>query len=288
MNPLELFEDPDVTDILIDSNRRVHLIRAGRAEFINSPYSLDSELQSYARQIIRNSGGRIDIAKPFAEVNLSSEFGDIRFHAILGGDCASGTQVSIRRHPMTQQSLESLFKLGSINSNQLDRLEEMVVERSNFVIIGPTGSGKTTLLRAILNRVAGERIVTIEDTRELRLNGAIELFTRAKNSDGFGEISLDVLIREALRMRPDRLVVGEARGVELATILQALNTGHNGVGFTFHAADAKQAVSRTLHLLSSSGLDSRLAVNLLQGSVNVFITLNGRTRAIEAIGELAI
>ncbi|MFN4848368.1 MAG: CpaF family protein [Rhodoluna sp.] len=288
MNPLELFQDPTVTDVLVDSTKSIQVVREGKLQTIGEYFSDDLELQNFAKQQIRNANGRIDLAKPFAEVNIAGEFGQLRFHAILAGQCSFGTQVSIRRHPVKQLSLEDLFTLRTIDNSQLQKLKEIITLRSNFVIIGATGSGKTTLLRAMLNSVSYQRIITIEDSQELKVINAIELYARPKNADGYGEISLDMLVREALRMRPDRLVIGEARGKELATVLQALNTGHNGVGFTLHANGSTQAITRMLGLLALSGLEPSIARATISSAIDVVIELNSENRTINSIEKLVI
>lgn len=288
MNPLELFEDPAVTDVLVDSTKRIQIVREGKLQTIGECFSDDTELQSFAKQLIRNANGRIDLAKPFAEVNLAGEFGQLRFHAILGGQCSFGTQVSIRRHPLRQLGLDDLLRHGTLDESQAQRLKNIANLRQNFVIIGATGSGKTTLLRAILNCVSDQRIITIEDSQELKVANAIELYVRAKNADGYGEISLETLVREALRMRPDRLVLGEARGRELATLLQAMNTGHNGVGFTLHANGSTQAITRMLGLLALSGLEPSIARATIASAIDVVIELDSVSRRVYSIEKLVI
>ena len=138
MNPLELFQDPTVTDVLVDSTKSIQVVREGKLQTIGEYFSDDLELQNFAKQQIRNANGRIDLAKPFAEVNIAGEFGQLRFHAILAGQCSFGTQVSIRRHPVKQLSLEDLLTLRTIGNSQLQKLKEIITLRSNFVIIGAT------------------------------------------------------------------------------------------------------------------------------------------------------
>ncbi len=288
MNPIDLFQDPTVSDVLIDSHTKIQVIREGRLETAPGIYSEDSSLEDFAKQTIRAAGGRIDLAKPFAEVNLSGEFGQLRFHVILGGQCSTGTQVSIRRHPAKHLELEDLLRLRTITSEQLSLLKEIANSRKNFLITGSTGSGKTTLLRALLTSVSDCRIITIEDCPELKVTNAIELYTRAQNSEGFGEISLEMLVREALRMRPDRLAIGEARGKELAILLQAMNTGHSGVGFTLHANGIRQAITRMQALLALSGIEANIANAAISSSIDVVIELSATDRKILSIEKLVI
>ena len=288
MNLLEMFQDPDITDLLVDSNRTIQVIKKGqlitRAEF----FADDKELQDLAKSLIRDAGGRIDLARPFADVNMKSEFGQLRVHALLGNECSNGTQLSIRRHPTEPISLQQLLEIGSITSFQLSQLQELIDNKRNFVIVGATGSGKTTLLRAMLNQAPCQRLITIEDNAELKITNAIELFTRQANTDGYGEISMQQLVREALRMRPDRLAIGEARGIELATLVQALNTGHNGVGFTLHANGIQQGITRMQAFLAVAGIESQLAALMISSSIDYAIELSATDRKVIAIEKVSI
>ena len=288
MNPLDLFQDPEVTDVLIDSHRKIQVVKAGLIQTQSTNFGGESELQSFAKTVIRDSGGRIDLAKPFADVSVVSKYGRLRFHALLGEECSSGTQISIRRHPTIQLSLEDLQNIGSVTQIQSMQLKKLVIERANFVIIGATGSGKTTLLRAMLSYADNERIITIEDNQELKIANAIELYTREPNPDGFGAITLEMLVREALRMRPDRLVIGEARGSEILTLLQAMNTGHDGVGFTLHAKTSGQAISRMLGLMNLAGASESLAKSMISSSIDYLIALNSGDRKVISIEKLSL
>lgn len=288
MNPLELFQDPEVTDVLIDSTRKIQVVRAGLIQTQNENFDSDLGLQSFAKTVIRSVGGRIDLAKPFADVSFASEYGRLRFHALLGDECSNGTQVSIRRHPAKFLTLENLLDCYSISQIQMMQLKQLVIQKSNFVIIGATGSGKTTLLRAMLSEVSTERIITIEDNQELKIPNAIELYTREPNPDGFGVVTLAMLVREALRMRPDRLVIGEARGSELLDVLQAMNTGHDGVGFTLHASTSDQAISRMLGLLRLTGASESLAKLMISSSIDYLIALGSGDRKLISIEKLSL
>lgn len=188
-------------------------------------------------------------------------------------------------------ALADLVALGAMSREVEVGLRAILANRENFLISGATGSGKTTLLRAMLTEVASERIVTIEDLPELRLGGgAVELLARHANLEGRGEVTLQRLLVEALRMRPDRLVVGELRGNELLVLLQAMNTGHTGSGATLHANSVDSVPAR----LRSIGLAGGLAVEVLDAlvaaSVQWVIHVGNSTgkRAIEAIGRFAL
>ena len=165
-------------------------------------------------------------------------------------------------------SLRDLVRNESIAEQQLNTLLEIVNSRENFVIIGGTGTGKTTLLKAMLGETSHERIITIEDAAELNLGGnSVALITRSSNHEGIGQVTLGHLVREALRMRPDRLVIGEARGEELLVLLQAINTGHNGSGFTLHANSVEDAWPRLLGILVGAGVSIEFAQLLIASSI---------------------
>jgi pilus assembly protein CpaF len=173
--------------------------------------------------------------------------------------------------------------------DQLDQLSGIIQRKENFVIIGGTGSGKTTLLKAMLNQAAQERVITIEDAPELNLSGnAVSLTTRLANQEGVGEISIAQLLREALRMRPDRLVVGEARGEELLVLLQAMNTGHSGAGFTLHANSVTDAMPRMLAILAGVGVKPELGRLLVSSAITWVIEVKrmDSNRAVTAIHRL--
>jgi pilus assembly protein CpaF len=177
----------------------------------------------------------------------------------------------------------------SIAEQQLNTLLEIVNSRENFVVIGGTGTGKTTLLKAMLEETSHERIITIEDAAELNLIGnSVGLTTRSSNHEGIGQVTLGHLVREALRMRPDRLVIGEARGEELLVLLQAINTGHNGSGFTLHANSVEDAWPRLLGILVGAGVSIEFAQLLIASSITWVIEVKrvSGKRVVSAIQRL--
>ena len=288
MNLLEIFQDDAITDVMVSSTNPVQIVRSGKLQNLDVAFDSDEALDAFAKKLIRENAGRLDIAKPFSEVNVGSAYGNLRIHCILGGQCSTGTHISIRRHPREFLTLSQLLELGSISDQQLAALRQIVRDKQNFVIVGSTGAGKTTLLRAMLSEVISERLITIEDSPELNVPGAVQLFVREANTDGFGSIELKILVREALRMRPDRLVVGEARGVELFVLLQALNTGHTGAGFTLHANGLAQASSRMMTLLCMAGLSELTARQLLVSAVDWVIELDSLSRSVKLIDRFQI
>lgn len=287
----EFLEDPLVTDVLIDGHVSLQVERAGFLTDETNPFSEESDVVLWVRNLLRHNGSRLDVAKPISETTFDSEFGLLRVHAVLGGECSKRTQVSIRRHASANLSLKDLMTNESVTGAQLDALLEIVNSHENFVVIGGTGSGKTTLLRAMLGQVSKERIITIEDAPELNLGGdSVGLFTRAVNHEGIGQITLAQLVREALRMRPDRIVVGEARGEELLVLLQAINTGHLGSGFTLHANSVEDVWPRMLAILVGAGVSIEFTQLLISRTIRWVIEVKrvSGKRTISAIQRLGV
>lgn len=283
-----LLEDQQVTDILIGESTAVE--RNSELEVTENIFQDETETRIWVQKVFSAHNGRIDISQPISEVSITSDYGLLRFHAVLAGDCTERTQVSIRRHGHEALSLENLYSRQSITLEQRVKLQQIVHAKENFVIVGGTGAGKTTLLRAILSEVANERVITLEENYELRLSGnAVALKTRNSNHEGAGEITLGQLLREALRMRPGRLVIGEARGEELRLLLQSLNTGHSGAGFTLHANSYLDARSRMLSLLNMAGVPTELANTMISSSVHwvIEISKTPQGRKVAAIERLS-
>ncbi len=278
-----------VTDVLIDGSVSALIEREGILEKAANPFSSEEEATTWVKQLLRANGSRLDIAKAISEVTIDTQFGLLRIHAVLQGECSKRTQISIRRHRTSSLTLQDLVQSSSITKEQLVQLLGIIEGKENFLVIGATGSGKTTLLKAMLSQAVQERVITIEDAPELNLAGnAVSLTTRLANHEGVGEISTAQLLREALRMRPDRLVVGEARGEELLVLLQAMNTGHSGAGFTLHANSVTDALPRMLSILAGVGVNPELGKLLVASSVSWAIEVKklGPKRAITAIERL--
>jgi len=270
----DILSDPKITDILLDGHSKVLVDKDSALTECAQLFDSDEEVTHWVRNIMSVNGSRLDIAKPISEVTVETTSGLLRIHAVLSGECSKRTQVSIRRHAVSSLTLEDLFHAGSLSQSQLETLRRVLESKENFVIIGGTGSGKTTLLKSMLNEVLLERVITIEDAPELNLSGnSVSLVTRASNQEGVGAISLSRLLREALRMRPDRLVIGEARGEELLVLLQAMNTGHTGSGFTLHANSIQDAIPRMLAILAGAAVSPALAKLLIASSISWAIEL---------------
>ena len=286
-----LLADKRVTDVLFSSARKTQIELSGKLIEVEDLFEDESQLRLWIQGIFSFCGGRLDLSQPLGEVSVSTEYGLLRIHAVLAGECSANTQVSIRRHPISSLSLQELYTANSLDENQLRQIHSILLNRENFVIVGGTGAGKTTLLRAILSEVSGERIITLEENFELALRGnAVALKTRESNHEGVGEITLSILLRNALRMRPDRIVIGEARGEELVLLLQSLNTGHTGAGFSLHANSYQEAFLRMVGILNFAGVQNDLAKSLIANSIHWVIEVKreGSQRRVVAIERLKI
>ncbi|WP_138315798.1 CpaF family protein [Rhodoluna limnophila] len=284
---------PGVTDILVNGYQQVWVQRSSRSlESVVSPFQSEGQLAALAQQIIGLGGRHVDQANPFADVVIDG----IRVHAAIGSVCNPKTHLSIRIHRERLFGLDQLADFGMFGLRELGFFRQMLAARQNFLIAGPTGSGKTTLLRALLAECVAERVIALEDVAEIGLPtpNFVSLQTRQANIEGKGEVNLDRLVREALRMRPDRLAIGEVRGIELLTLLQAMNTGHSGAGATIHANSLADVPSRLQSIVSASGLAGGAASTLdregfaqsVQSAFSWVIQVN--SRVVSAIGSFFI
>ncbi|MEI6590945.1 MAG: ATPase, T2SS/T4P/T4SS family, partial [Actinomycetes bacterium] len=222
----------------------------------------------------------------------TSKISGVRVHAALASSCTGKTLVSIRVHGRDAFDISDLKKQGMFNDRLERQLLEIVDSQANFIISGATGAGKTTLLRAMMLEAEGDRIIAIEDIAELNLGNDyfLSLQTRPANIEEKGEISLDRLLREALRMKPDRLLVGEVRGRELVTMLQALNTGHRGSATTIHANSMAAVPTRLLGISAAAGLVAEQIAGQIAEAFEFVIHLGlvqGRRQVIQ-VGRLNI
>jgi pilus assembly protein CpaF len=256
LGPLgDLIRDRDVTDILINGFEEVWMERAGRLERTAVTFVDDDDLRAFIDRLFGDSGARVDATRPVADTSLPD---GSRIHVVLPPIAVRGPLVSIRRFPRSGWSLEELAVAGAMSSERAALFVDAVKRRRTVAITGGTGTGKTTLLNALLAHVdASERVVVIEETRELSpaCPHVVSLAARGPNLEGTGAVDLGTLVRAALRMRPDRIIVGEVRGPEALAALGAMATGHEGSMVTLHARSAADAVERmvTLALQAGSG-----------------------------------
>jgi len=249
--------DPEVTDLFVNGSTGLFVDRGRGASPAPEWRAREEDVRELAIALIGLGGRHIDDATPCVDVRLE---GGIRVHAVLPPVAAEGTAISIRVPRLESPDLADLESRGMFDAETRVRLEDAVARRENLLITGAAGAGKTTLLAAMLGCApASDRIVTIEDVAELRLQHPhhVRLEARQANLEGAGAIGLARLVREALRMRPDRLVVGECRGEEVRELLSALNTGHDGGAGTLHANGLKDVPARLEALGALAGLDDR-------------------------------
>lgn len=269
-----MLAEPGVTDLVVNGHQHASVLVGGRWRGIPSGFDSEADLATAAKLLIALGGRQVDQAHPFGNVDLN---GRLRVHVLLGSQVNNKTHISIRVHVGRKVALEQLQQIGMITESQLANLRLIVERRESFLISGSAGVGKTTFLRAMLDAVAGERIITIEDVAELQLesNDHVALVKREANLEGAGAISLQQLLIEALRMRPDRIVVGEVRSLELLTLLQAANTGHC-VAASIHANSTSQIRERISSIAISQGVSGEAANGLLAESIDCFIHLTNR------------
>jgi pilus assembly protein CpaF len=252
LGPLErLLRDPLVTDVLVNGPSQVWVERAGSMSLTTVRFADDAAVVASVERVLAPLGLRIDRASPTVDARLSD---GSRLHAVIPPVAVDGPIVAVRRFTKAVQSLAELVASGSAPIEVADLLKEAVLGRKNLVISGGTGAGKTTLLNVLSTEIpASQRIVTVEDAAELELAGhVVRLEARPPNAEGAGEISLQQLVRSALRLRPDRIIVGEVRGPEALDMIWALNTGHDGSMSTVHANSPAEALWR-LETLAMSG-----------------------------------
>jgi len=256
LGPLEpLLADPTVSDILVNSYNRVFVERKGRLEKVGIRFRDDQHLLKIIDKIASAVGRRIDESSPMVDARLAD---GSRVNAIIPPLTLDGPSLSIRKFAVDPLKVDDLVRLGTISQAAAKLLEAVVKSRLNVLISGGTGTGKTTMLNVLSSFIPKhERIVTIEDSAELQLQQehVVRMETRPPNIEGHGEVTLRDLVRNSLRMRPDRIVVGEVRGGEALDMMQAMNTGHDGSLTTVHANSPRDALSRLETLMSMAGMD---------------------------------
>ncbi len=287
LGPLEpLLSDPTVSDILVNGAKSVYVERRGKIEPTTITFHDDAHLMNIIDRIVSAVGRRVDESSPMVDARLAD---GSRVNAIIPPLAIDGPVLSIRRFAVERLGIADLLKFGTLTEPVANTLRAIVLGRLNAVISGGTGAGKTTMLNVLSGFIpATERIVTIEDSAELQLQQphVVRLETRPPNIEGKGEVPQRELLRNSLRMRPDRIVVGEVRGAEALDMLQAMNTGHDGSLTTVHANSARDAIGRIETMVSMTGISFPIRALRAQiaSAVNIVIQVqrgdDGRRRLV--------
>lgn len=287
--PLEpLVRLPGVSDVLVNGADRVWIDRGEGLELTDVRFPDESSVRRLAQRLAASAGRRLDDATPHADVRLGD---GTRFHAVLAPTSRPGTVISLRVARQRQFTLDELVEARTVSSAGAGVLAEVVASRLAFLVTGGTGCGKTTVLSTLLSLVDhGERLVLVEDASELRPDHphVVGLEARPPNVEGAGEITLRTLVRQALRMRPDRLVVGEVRGAEVVDMLAALNTGHAGGCGTLHANSAGDVPARIEALALAAGMPRAAAHSQLAAALDVVVHLVRGADGIRRVSSLAV
>ncbi len=292
LGPLEgLLADDSVSEIMVVDPQVIYVERNGKIEQAACAFTDDNAARAAIERIVTPLGRRIDEATPFVDARLTD---GSRVNAVIKPLALRGACITIRKFNKNSLGIGDLVRFGSMNESMGRFLERSVKARRNIVISGGTGSGKTTLLNVLSQSVgANERVVTIEDAAELQLEQehVVSLESRPPNMEGRGEITIRDLLRNALRMRPDRIIVGECRGGEAIDMLQAMNTGHDGSMTTTHANNPVEAIRRleTLVLMSGIDLPARAIREQIAGSVDLIVQqsrLSDGSRKVTSIAEV--
>ena len=253
--PLEpLLSDPGISDILVNTYNKVYVERRGRLELTDVSFHDNAHLMKIIEKIVSRVGRRVDESSPMVDARLPD---GSRVNAIIPPLAVDGPLVSIRRFGATPLTVQNLLDYKSVTPPMIKVLESLGLAKVNILISGGTGSGKTTMLNLISGFIPGnERIVTIEDAAELQLRQphVVRLETRPPNIEGKGEVTQRALVRNSLRMRPDRIILGEVRGPEALDMLQAMNTGHEGSLATIHANTPRDALARLENMVGMAGV----------------------------------
>lgn len=282
--------DGPVTDLFVNGDRGLWIDRGAGAEREAGWAASEPEVRALAVRLIARGGRHVDEATPAVDVRLGR---GIRVHAVLPPLSSSGTLISVRVPRVAGFSVAALARAGMLDTAREETLRRAIAERRNLLVTGAGGTGKTTLLGALLAEAPRhERIVLLEDVAELRLDHphVVALEARQANLEGSGRIGLDVLLREALRMRPDRLVVGECRGPELRELLAALNTGHDGGAGTLHANSLEDVPVRLEALGATAGMTADAVARQAASAFDLVVHLervDGRRRVAQ-VGRLRL
>ena len=292
LGPLEaLMRDDEVSDILVNHPHEVYVERRGRLEPGDVLFADEQHLTRIIQRIVSRVGRRIDEVSPMVDARLAD---GSRINAVIPPLALDGPTLSIRRFGRSPLQIEDLIEGGSVDDDVVEFLAAAIDSRVSFLISGGTGAGKTTLLNALTKFIPlDERLITVEDSAELQLQHrhVIRMETRPPNNEGAGEITPRALVRNSLRMRPDRIIIGEVRGAEALDMLQAMNTGHEGSLTTIHANDARDALSRLELMVAMSGFELPIPVvrQYIASGISLVVHLSrlkGGVRRVMQISEI--
>jgi pilus assembly protein CpaF len=283
-----VLDNSNITDILVNGHKEVWIDQGQGLEKTKTTFLNEESVRSLAQKLALSTGRRLDQSQPYVDAQLTKT---IRLHAVLTPIASPGTVISLRIHRPQILSLTELVSKKTITNTQKDFLTKLIDDKKSFVICGGTGSGKTTLLNSLLSDVnRNQRILIIEDSRELNPKHphVVSLEGRPANIEGMGLITMKDLIKQSLRMRADRLIIGEVRGAEVIDWLSALNTGHTGSAGTIHANSIHEVITRFESLGLMAGLSKEAIHSQLQTTLDYVIHIERNAdgkRQVRAIGE---
>lgn len=272
LGPLEpLLEDNDVTEIMVNNAYQVYVERNGKIELSNTKFRNDEHVMQVINRIVSSVGRRVDESSPMVDARLAD---GSRFNAIIPPLALNGPTMTIRKFSKKPFTVSDLVRFNSVSPKMMTFLDACVKGKMNIIVSGGTGSGKTTLLNVLSTFIPNdERIVTIEDAAELQLRQehVVTLESRPANLEGAGQVTIRDLVRNSLRMRPDRIIVGEVRSAETLDMLQAMNTGHDGSLTTAHANSPRELMSRLETMVLMAGMD--LPIKAIREQISAAINL---------------
>ena len=292
LGPLQAWlRDPDVTEIMVNGPNQICIERRGEIELTGDQFESDEELMRVLNLIVRSVGRRIDVRNPLCDARLPD---GSRVNAVIPPLSLEGPLLTIRKHASDSFSVDDLLGLRTLTSEAAAFLKSCVLGKCNIIVSGGTNTGKTTLLNVLSGFIPEkERIVTIEDNAELQLRQwhVVRLESRPPNLDGEGRVGIRELVANALRMRPDRIIVGECRGEEALDMLQAMNTGHDGSLTTLHANSPRDALARleTMVLMAGLELPTKAIRQQMASAIQVIVQLSrlrDGSRRVAAITEV--
>src|SRR5512132_518207 len=290
LGPLEPFaRDPDVTEIMVNSWDSIYVERAGKIYWTGAKFHDDAQLRQIIAKIVARVGRRVDETSPYVDARLPD---GSRVNAVIPPLAIDGACLTIRKFSADPYGADDLISFGTLTGQTVELLDACVRGRMNILVSGGTGAGKTTTLNVLSSLLPDdERILTIEDSAELRLQQphVVRLEYRPPNIEGRGEVTIRDLVRNALRMRPDRIVVGEVRGGEALDMMQAMNTGHDGSITTIHANSPRDALSRveTMMMMAGYGLPERALREQIASALDIVIQLARLSDGTRKLVELA-